>query len=128
MELVAIVALLALIEYFVFGGLVGWARGKYKVAAPAISGDPIFERYYRVQQNTLEQLMGFLPALFLYGYYGNPQIAAGLGVVFIIGRVIYLLGYVSDPAKRGTGFVIGWLATIFMMIAGLIAAVRQVLA
>lgn len=127
MELVAIVALLALIEYFVFGGLVGWARGKYKVAAPAISGDPVFERYYRVQQNTLEQLMGFLPALFLYGYYGSPQIAAGLGVVFIIGRVIYLLGYVSDPAKRGLGFVIGWLATIYLLIAGLIAAARQLM-
>ncbi|CAN0412117.1 MAG: MAPEG family protein [Pseudohongiellaceae bacterium] len=128
MELVSIIVLLALIEYFVFGALVGWARGKYNVPAPAISGDPVFERYYRVQANTLEQLMGFIPAIVVYGYYGNPQIAAGLGVVFIIARVVYLLGYVKDPGKRALGFVVGWLATIFMLVAGVVAAARALLA
>ena len=125
MELVIVVVILALIEYYIFGALVGWARGKYGVSAPAVSGDPVFERYYRVQQNTLEQLMGFIPAILIYGYYGNAQIAAGLGMVFIIARVIYLYAYVADPAKRGLGFVLGWLATIFMMFAGLWSAGRQ---
>lgn len=128
MELVSIVVLLALIEYFIFGGLVGWARGKYKVPAPAVTGDPVFERYYRVQANTLEQLMAFIPAIVVYGYYGSAQIAAGLGVVFIIARVLYLLGYVSDPGKRAFGFVAGWLVTIFMLIAGIVAAARALLA
>ncbi len=127
MELVIVVVILALIEYYIFGALVGWARGKYGVSAPAVSGDPVFERYYRVQQNTLEQLMGFIPAILIYGYYGNALIAAGLGMVFIIARVIYLYAYVADPAKRGLGFVLGWLATIFMMFAGLWSAGRQLL-
>lgn len=125
MELVAVVVILALIEYFIFGGLVGWARGKYGVSAPAISGDPVFERYYRVQQNTLEQLMGFIPAILIYGYYGNALIAAGLGMVFIISRIVYLYAYVANPARRGLGFVPGWLATVILMLAALYAAGRQ---
>lgn len=127
MELVAIVVALAVIEFFVFGGLVGRARAKYDIQAPAITGDPVFERYYRVHQNTLEQLMIFIPAICIYGYYGNSTYAAGLGVFFLIGRIIYLRGYVADPAKRGLGMMIGFLPTMFMLVAGLIAAVMRVL-
>lgn len=127
MELVAIVIVLALIEYIAFGILVGRARAKYNVPAPATSGDPTFERYWRVHQNTLEQLPTFIMAILIYGYYGNATIAAGLGVVFIIGRFLYLQGYVKDPAKRGPGFMIGFLATAFMLIAGLIQAARNLL-
>ena len=127
MELVAIVIALAVIEYFVFAGLVGRARAKYEIPAPAITGNPVFERYYRVHQNTLEQLMIFIPAIIIYGYYGNPAYAAGLGVFFLIGRIIYLRGYVADPAKRGLGMMIGFLPTMFMLIAGLIAAIMNLL-
>lgn len=127
MELIAVIIFLALIEYMVFGMLVGVARGKYGVSAPAITGDPIFERYYRVQQNTLEQLIAFIPAILLYGYYGNPQLAAIAGLIFVVSRVVYLIAYVKDPAKRGIGFVPGWLASIFMLVAGLIAALRQLM-
>lgn len=127
MELVAIVVALAVIEYFVFAGLVGRARSTYDIQAPAITGNPVFERYYRVHQNTLEQLMIFIPAICIYGYYGNPTYAAGLGVFFLIGRIIYLRGYVADPAKRGLGMMIGFLPTMFMLIAGLIAAVMNLL-
>ncbi len=125
MELVAIVIILALVEYFAFGILVGRARAKYDIKAPAISGDPIFERYYRVHQNTLEQLAIFLPAIVIYGVYGNPTYAAGLGMVFIIGRIVYLRGYVSDPGARGTGFAIGFLATVALLVAGLFSAARN---
>ena len=83
MELVAIVIILALIEYFVFGALVGRARGKYEIDAPAITGHPVFERYYRVHQNTLEQLIMFLPAMFLYSHTSNPNYAAALGAVYL---------------------------------------------
>lgn len=125
MELVAIVIILALVEYFAFGILVGRARAKYDIKAPAISGDPIFERYYRVHQNTLEQLAIFLPAIVIYGVYGNPTYAAGLGMVFIIGRIVYLRGYVSDPGARGPGFAIGFLATVALLVAGLVSAARN---
>lgn len=123
MEYVAIVIVIALIEYIVFSILVGRARAKYNCPAPASSGDPIFERFYRVQQNTMEQLVVFLPAIVLYGYYGNPNIAAGVGLVYVVSRIIYLQAYVADPAKRGRGFIPGFLATAYLLIAGLIAAI-----
>lgn len=122
MALVSIVVMLAIIEYFIFGFMVGAARGKYGVSAPAVTGDPIFERYYRVQQNTLEQLAGLLPAITVYGFYGNPQVAAGLGLVFIISRAVYAYTYINDPAKRAWGFVPGWLATVLMIVLGLWSA------
>ena len=127
MELVVIVIVITLIEFMVFGVLVGIARGKYNCPAPASAGDPIFERFYRVQQNTMEQLVVFLPAITIYGYYGNPTIAAGVGLVFPISRLIYLQAYVSDPAKRGRGFVPGFFAIAYLLIAGLIAAIQNLL-
>ncbi len=126
MEYVVIVVVLALIEYIAFSILVGRARAKYNCPAPAISGDPIFERFYRVQQNTMEQLVVFLPAITIYGFYGNPTIAAGVGLIFVISRLIYLQAYVADPSKRGRGFVPGFLATAYLLIAGLIAAAGNI--
>ena len=122
MEPVAIVITLALIEYAVFGMLVGRARGKYGVPAPAITGDPIFERYFRVQQNTQELMIIFLPGITLFGYYYNPNYAAILGLVFIVGRIIYLRGYVADPKKRGPGFGLSFLPAVILAIGGGIAA------
>ena len=122
MEAIAIVTILALIQYFVFGVQVGQMRVKHGVKAPAITGHPEFERMLRVQQNTLEQLVMFLPALWIYGYFGRPLWAAAAGVVFIIGRFIYKRSYISDPSKRSTGFTISIIATSFLLVAGLIAA------
>ena len=127
MELVAIVILLAILEYMVFSMVVGWARGKYGVKAPAISGDPVFERYYRVHQNTLEQLIVFIPVILIYGYFGNPTWAAAIGVLFLVGRPVYFLGYVKDPAKRGPGFGLGFVANVILLIAGLVAIIRSLL-
>ncbi len=95
MELVVIVTALAIIEYIILGVQVGQARGKYGVEAPATTGHPIFERYFRVHQNTLEQMPVFLPGLWLFAYYVNPTIAAGLGLVFIAARAIYARGATS---------------------------------
>jgi uncharacterized MAPEG superfamily protein len=108
--------------------LVGRARGKYDVKAPAISGDPVFDRYYRVHQNTLEQLVVFLPAIFLYSYLGNPMYAAGFGVVYLIGRMIYLRSYLKDPGSRGLGFMLTFLPSVLMLIGALFMAGRNLLA
>lgn len=125
MEYVMLVACLLLIQYFVFGALVGRARGKYNVPAPATTGDPIFERYARVHGNTMEQLILFLPSMFMFAYLANPMYAAAAGVVFFIGRIMYLTGYVADPSKRGRGFLVGFIATAFVLFGSLFHAVMS---
>jgi len=117
MEPVAVVISLALFQYVVFGLLVGWARGKYGVKAPAVTGHEIFERYFRVHQNTLELLVAFVPAIWLFGMYVDPAWAALLGLVYLVARVLYLRGYVADPAKREVGFALSVLP-IFVLLAG----------
>lgn len=127
MEPAAIVIVLALLEYQVFSMLVGWARGKYGVEAPATTGHPLFERYFRVQMNTQESLMLFLPGMVLFGYYYNANYAAVLGLVWIVGRAIYLRAYVADPKKRGIGFMLSFLPNVILVIGGGIAAARNLL-
>lgn len=122
MNLVATVIGLALVEYFVFGLLVGRARQQYGVAAPAMTGHPIFERYMRVHQNTLEQLVVFIPAMMLFGTYVSSRFAALLGVVWIAGRVLYLRGYVADPAQRSTGFALTALPQLILLLGGIVGA------
>ena len=123
MEPVAIVTVLLLVQFFVFAILVGKARVQRKVMAPAVTGDEIFERYFRVHQNTLEQLIVVLPVMWLFGWYVQPLVAAGLGIVFLIGRWMYCVDYVRDPAKRGRGFAVGNLAQTVLMLGALIGAV-----
>jgi uncharacterized MAPEG superfamily protein len=117
MEPVAVVIALALIQYVVFAMLVGWARGKYGVKAPAVTGHEIFDRYFRVHQNTLELLVVFVPATWLFGLYVDPTWAALLGLVYVVARVLYLRGYVADPAKREVGFALSILP-VFVLLAG----------
>jgi glutathione S-transferase len=125
MAYVDIVTALALIQFLVFGFKVGGARGKYGVKAPAITGNEIFERFFRVQQNTLEQLIVFLPALYLFSHYFNPLWAAALGVVYLIGREIYAATYVKNPAKRGPGYGLTFLPMVILLAGGLVGAVWQ---
>ena len=103
MDLVAAVVLAVLIQYFYFAVLVGRARNRTGIAAPAVTGDPIFERTFRVQQNTLEQLVIFLPSIALFAHYVSPSGAALLGLVFLVGRAFYAAGYIRDPGRRGPG-------------------------
>jgi uncharacterized MAPEG superfamily protein len=127
MEFVAIVIVLALLQYFVFGLLVGRARSKFDVHAPAVTGHPVFERYYRVHQNTLELMIMFIPAIVLFGYWVRPDLGAGIGFVYVIGRVIYLRAYISDPARRGLGFGLSILPILVLLIGGGIAAILSLL-
>ena len=122
---VDIVGLLAVAQLFVFGVLVGRARGKYGVAAPATTGHPIFERYYRVQMNTVESLLVFLPGLWLAAKYWSPGYSAILGVVYLLGRVIYLNAYVNDPKRRALGFSLSMLPAMVLVVAALVGAMRQ---
>jgi uncharacterized MAPEG superfamily protein len=117
MEPVAVVIALALVQYVVFAMLVGWARGKYGVKAPAVTGHETFDRYFRVHQNTLELLVVFVPAIWLFGMYVDPTWAALLGLVYLVARVLYLRGYVADPAKREVGFALSVLP-VFVLLAG----------
>jgi len=120
MHFVALVGLLALLQYLVFGVLVGRARGKYGVKAPAVTGHEVFERYFRVQQNTLELLVVFLPALWLFALYVSATWAAILGTVYLVGRVLFLRGYVADPSKREIGFGLSFLPILVLVIGALI--------
>ena len=122
MEIVAFVILLALVEFVVFGMLVGRARAKYGVKAPATSGHEVFERWFRVHYNTMELMVVFVPAAWLFGLYVSPQWAAGLGLVYVAGRILYLRGYVADPAKREFGFGMSVLPVMVLVLGALVGA------
>lgn len=122
-ELTAIVIAVALLEYSVITILCGRARARCGAVAPATSGDPIFERYFRAQQNTLEQLIVFVPAMLLFGRYVSVPIGAGLGLVFIVGRALFARGYYRDPPTRASGFGLSLLSNGVLLLGGLIGAV-----
>jgi uncharacterized MAPEG superfamily protein len=121
---VAIVIVIAVLQFIAFGMLVGRARGRYGVKAPAISGHEIFDRYFRVQQNTLELLICFIPAISLFAIYVNPNWAAGIGLVYIVGRQVYLTSYVADPSRRSLGFSLSALPILLLLAGALIGAIR----
>jgi len=115
----ALVSLLALLMYFWMGLQVARARGKCGIDPPAMTGDPLLERAVRVHNNTLEWLPIFLVSLWLFAIYWNELVAAGLGVVWIVGRLIYSAGYMADPGKRSTGFLIQMLAGAVLLFGAL---------
>jgi len=127
MDLIGLVMALALVQYVIQGVRVGQARGKYGVAAPATTGHPIFERHFRVHQNTLEQLVVFVPAIWLFAHYANARIAALFGVLFIVARFLYERGYVADPQQRSTGALLTAIANGVLLLGGLLGALWQVL-
>jgi glutathione S-transferase len=108
----ALVTLLAILFYFYTSILVSRARRKFGVKLPAVSGNADFERVFRAQMNTLEWMPIFLPALWLFAIYINDAIAAAIGLVWIVGRILYVLGYAKATEKRGPGFAIQSVAAI----------------
>lgn len=124
MNWIHLVALLALLEYLAFTVLTGRARVRYKIKAPAVTGHEMFERAYRVQMNTLEQLVVFLPALFLAGSYWPPAVVAAVGAVFLVGRLLYRMQYVKDPASRAPGFILTLLPNVVLLLAALVGVLR----
>ena len=117
--LVAIVTLCALLLYFFMGLRVGRARSKFEVAAPATSGHPEFDRMFRVHANTLEWLPLFLVSMWLFALYWNDRFAAAMGVVWIVGRILYMTGYTRAAGARSTGFGIQAVATGVLLFGAL---------
>jgi glutathione S-transferase len=124
MAWVDLVAIAALAQFVFFGSLVGAARNRYGVHAPAVTGHEAFERLYRVQMNTLELLVVFLPALFLAARHGSPNLVAAAGGVYLVGRFIYWRAYVADPKRRSLGFGLSILPTLGLLGAAAVGIVR----
>jgi glutathione S-transferase len=120
MQYVELVAILAVVQYLAFGVLTGQARRVSGLKAPTMTGHDGFERMYRVQTNTLETLIAFLPSLFLAARYWPPYLVAGLGVVYLVGRVIYWRAYVSDPSTRSIGFMLSMIPTLSLCVLSLV--------
>ncbi len=122
-----LVIALALVQFMFFLSLVGKARGRFGVSAPATTGHDIFERYYRVQMNTLELLVLLIPLLLLSAFYWSGIISAVLGAVYLIGRMIYLRSYIKDPASRSLGYGLSAGPILVLAIGALIGIVRTLM-
>lgn len=120
-----IVAMFAVLQYMLFGIAVGRARGRSGVSAPAVTGNEEFERYFRAHQNTMEQLVVLLPALFASAWFVSDWFAAVLGLVFIGGRQLYFNRYVAEPTKRGPGMLLTAVANLALILGGIIGAIVQ---
>lgn len=119
MHLVELIALLAVVQYLFFGAMVGRARGRYGVKAPAVTGHEGFERAYRVQMNTLELMVALLPSLFVAARFWPSSWVAGIGAVYLLGRFIYWRAYIGNPASRSLGFLLSMLPVIALLLMAL---------
>ena len=127
MAYITVIVMLALIQYLYFGVAVGRARGRHGVDAPAVSGDENFERFFRAHQNTLEQLVVFVPAIYAAGFYANELYAVALGVVYLIARVHYFRSYIANPTGRGLGMIGTILASVGLIAAAMVGAMHEIL-
>ncbi|HUA50676.1 MAG TPA: MAPEG family protein [Candidatus Sulfotelmatobacter sp.] len=123
-----LVTLLALVVYL--GTLVycGRMRSRHRIMAPATSGHPAYERAFRIQQNTLEQLVAFVPSLWLFSLLVNPRIGAILGAIWVLGRVVYAVSYARAPERRGPGFIVAFIVLIVLLAGALVKAVVTIAA
>ncbi len=119
----ALVIVLALLVYLGTFFAAGRARHRYAVKAPAVTGPPEFERALRVQQNTLEQLILFIPSLWLFSSFVSPRWGGIVGLVWVAGRVYYAVSYLRDPETRGPGFLIGGVSVMILLIGALVGIV-----
>jgi len=122
----AIVSILAILVVFWTGLRVAGMRGKHNILAPATAGHPEFDRAYRVQMNTMEQFVLFLPLLWLANEFFHmlPLLTGAVGLVWIVGRIIYALAYMADPSKRSLGFTISIIATAALLVLSVIGIVQ----
>ncbi|WP_313317926.1 MAPEG family protein [Stenotrophomonas sp.] len=125
MHYVEIVAMLVVAQFLFFGAMVGRARGKYGVKAPAVTGNEGFERVYRVQMNTLELMVALLPSMLIAARFWPAEWVAGIGVVYLIGRFIYWRAYVSAPASRALGFGLSMLPVMVLLLMALAGAILR---
>ena len=126
MYYIHLVAALAVLQFFFFGIMVGRARARFEVKAPATTGNEHFERAFRVQMNTLEQLTCFLPALYIAGQFWPPTYVAAIGIVYLVGRFVYRRSYIADPNSRSLGFLLTVAPTFLLLTAGIAGAVLRI--
>lgn len=127
MEYSAGLILIAIMQYMVFSAQVGMARGKYGIAAPKTTGNENFERVYRVQMNTLEQLIIFIPGMVAFGLFVSAMWVVIPGALFIIGRQLYAYAYVHNPSKRTLGMVIGFLSNVVLVVGSFIGVAMHII-
>lgn len=106
--------LLAVAVYLFFMLRTGQMRRKHTIAAPAVTGHPDFERAYRVQMNTIEQLIVFLPMLWLFAILLDGEWAGGLGLLWVAARLHYAISYMRDPTTRGPGMIVSMAVTVVL--------------
>ena len=126
-QFTALVTLLSILFYLFTIMQVSKARAAFGIKAPTVSGNPDFERVFRVQMNTLEWMPIFLPSLWLFAFYISDALAAALGVVWIVGRILYLTGYSQAAAKRGLGFGIQGAAALLLWLGALGAVIWRLI-
>ena len=126
-HLVALVAIVSLILYLYMSVRVGQLRAKHGIKAPAVTGHEEFERAFRVHQNTLEWIVIYLPGLFLFSTFVHEYLAAALGIVWIIGRYVYMEGYIEAADKRSAGFGIQALATLVLLLGSAVGIIWNML-
>ena len=127
MQYIELVVIAAVLQFLFFGAMVGKARVASGIKAPAVTGDERFERAYRVQMNTLEMLVAFLPALLIAGKYWPNELIVGLGVIYIIGRFIYWRAYVTEPKKRAIGFLLSLIPIVCLIVLGIVGLVLSLM-
>jgi glutathione S-transferase len=125
MALIVLISILAVLQFFFFCTQVAGARARYGVAAPAVSGNEMFERYFRVQMNTLELLAMLLPGLWLASLYVAPIWPFLLGVIYLLGRFVYWRSYIASPGKRGPGFGLSMFPILVLLVIGLVGCILQ---
>ncbi|BAY31514.1 MAPEG family protein [Nostoc carneum NIES-2107] len=119
----SLITTLSLLLYLIITINVGRARAKYKVLPPQMTGDANFERVLRVQQNTIEQMVLFLPALWIFSFYVNSLWGAAIGAIWLVGRVIYAWGYYQAAEKRMIGFVISTFSSVVLLLGALVGCI-----
>ena len=119
MEYVALVSALALLQHSFIGFRVGQAHQKYGIQPPAMAGNPDFERVKRAAENTTEQLIVVLPAMWLFGWYVHELSAAVLGLIYVVSRIFFFRGYCKSAEQRNPWFVIGWFASMILLLGSI---------
>jgi glutathione S-transferase len=123
----ALITCLVLILYFWSVIRCAFARRKFNIHAPAMTGHPEFDRRFRIQQNTLEQLILFLPSLWMFSFFVSPVWSGVPGLIFIVGRLIYAISYAHNPEWRRPGFAIGVVTSLILLVGALGGALRLIL-
>ena len=126
MNMIYLLILVSLLQYTYFTIKVGQGRGKYGVKAPAVTGNESWERLYRVQMNSQEQLLIFIPSIYFCAAYLSGTVAQALGVLFIVFRFVYARSYVKDPASRSIGFAVSGVANIALLVGGIVGVMMAI--